>query len=161
MRLSDAPKSHAVHNTLSTKKEEVQIMRSFSGALLSIFVAALLLASPIQAEDRVKLTGEEIREILFTPGNVIYGVNHLHNTIWIGTALGEGDRHFYWRSLASRSPRTNPPAHGELTGTAKIVNDQQCAVGYAEDRCFDIYRIGDKYESWSGDTLVTTWYRAN
>ena len=137
-----------------------------SSDLLLVFalyvVVALFLASPIQAEDRVKLTGEEIREILFTPGNVIFGVDHLNNSVWIGTALGDGDRHFYWRSLSSRSPRTHPPASGELTGTAKIVNDQQCAVGYAEDRCFDIYRIGDdKYESWSEGTLTSTWYRAN
>jgi hypothetical protein len=140
-------------------------MGKSSGALpaFALCVAvALFLASPIHAKDRVKLTGDEIREILFTPGKVIFGVGHRNNTVWIGTALGDGDRHFYWRSLASRSPRTQPPASGELTGTVKIVDDQQCAVGYADDRCPDLYRIGnDKYESWSGDTLFSTWYRAN
>ena len=137
-------------------------MRSYIGALLSIVVATLLLSSPIQAQDRVKLTGDEIREILFTKGKVIFGVDHRNNAVWIGTALGGGKRHFHWQSLGSKTPRAPFPAEGELTGTATVVNDQQCAVGYAEDSCLDLYRVGDNtYESWSGDTLVSTWHRAN
>lgn len=125
-------------------------------------VVALFLASPIRAEDRVKLTGDEIKEILFTQGKVIFGWDHKNNVLWIGTALGGGKRHFYWQSLGSESPRAPFPASGELTGTAKVVNDQQCAVGYAEERCMDIYRVGkDKYETWFGETLTHTWYRAN
>ena len=139
-------------------------MRTHLGTLLTIVfcVVATFLAPPIQAEDKVKLTGDEIKEILFTKGNVIFGVDHLNNAVWIGTALGGGKRHFNWQSLGSESPRAPFPASGELTGTATIVNDQQCAVGYAEDRCLDIYRIGkNKYESWAGETLQSTWYRAN
>ena len=140
-------------------------MTRHSGALFPItlfVVVALVLASPVQAEERVKLTGDEIKEILFTKGNVIYGLTPLKNVIWIGTALGGGKRHFYWQSLGSKSPRAPFPAAGELTGTATIVNDQQCTTGYAENRCFDIYRIGkDKYETWDGQTLESSWYRAN
>ena len=150
-------------------------MRMPSGLLLPFalsVVLALFLAPPVQADERVKLTGDEIEEILFTPGNVIFGVDHRNNVVWIGTALGDGDRHFYWRSLARGYPRTQtpptpPPAtqgpvSGEFTGTVRIVNDQQCAIGYAEDRCLDLYRIGkNKYESWAGETLQSTWYRAN
>ncbi|UCH48843.1 MAG: hypothetical protein JSU95_03290 [Betaproteobacteria bacterium] len=133
-------------------------MKRSSGLLLALpllVVLALFLAPPIQAEERVKLTGDEIKEILFTRGKVIFGVDHVNDTVWIGTALGDGKRHIYWRSHIYMTT-------GELTGTARIVNDQQCAVGYAQDRCFDIYRVGsDKYESWSGETLFSTWYRAN
>jgi hypothetical protein len=140
-------------------------MKRYSGALLSIAlcVAASLILSPsVQAEERIKLTGDEIKEILFTKGNVIFGVDHKNNSVWIGTALGGGKRHFHWQSLGSKSPRAPFPAEGELTGTATIVNDQQCTTGYAENRCLDIYRVGEnKYETWHGETLMTTWYRAN
>jgi hypothetical protein len=146
-------------------QKEVKVMKKYSGVLLliALFVlATLILAPPVQAEERVKLTGDEIKEILFTKGNVIFGVDHPNNAVWIGTALGGGKRHFHWQSLGSKSPRAPFPASGELTGTATIVNDQQCTTGYAEDRCFDIYRIGkDKYETWDGETLNSTWYRAN
>jgi len=139
-------------------------MRTHLGALFTIVFCfvGLFLASPIQAEDRVKLTGDEIKEILFTKGNVIFGVDHENNAVWIGTALGGGKRHFHWQSLGSKSPRAPFPAEGEITGTATIVNDQQCTRGYAAERCFDLYRIGkDKYETWDGETLHSTWYRAN
>lgn len=139
-------------------------MRTSLGALLTIVlcVVSMFLAPSIRAEGRVKLTGDEIREILFTKGNVIFGIDHQNNSVWIGTALGGGKRHFHWQSLGSKSPRAPFPAEGEITGTAAIVNDQQCTTGYAEERCFDIYRVGkDKYETWDGETLYTTWYRAN
>jgi len=140
-------------------------MKRYSGVLLSVsvFILATLIPAPlVQAEERVKLTGDEIKEILFTKGNVIYGLTPQKNVIWIGTALGGGKRHFHWQSLGSESPRAPFPASGELTGTATVVNDQQCTTGYAENRCFDIYRIGkDKYETWDGETLESTWYRAN
>jgi len=138
-------------------------MKSYSGVLLSVsvFIFATLIPAPlVQTEERVKLTGGEIKEILYTKGNVISGLNHLKNVIWIGTALGGGKWHFHWQSLGSESPRAPFPGFGELTGTATVVNDQKCTTGYAENRCFDIYRIGkDKYETWDGESLHSTWYR--
>ena len=130
---------------------------------VALTIAVALFSVPMgHAEDKVKLTGDEIREILFTKGNVIYGVDHINNSVWIGTALGDGKRHFYWQHLSSKTPRAPFPNAGEITGTASVVGDQQCTKGYSENRCFDLYRVGkDKYETWFGDTLQTTWYRAN
>ena len=142
-------------------------MRRPSGLLLPFalsVVLALFLAPPIQAEERVKLTGDEIKEILTTPGNVSFGVNHLNNTVWIRTALDDGNRHVYWKRLAGPSPPGTPfQASGEITGTIWIADDQACSrSGYPEETCLDIYRIGnDKYENWLGETLHHTWYQAN
>jgi hypothetical protein len=104
-----------VSNKLLLQKE-VQVVKRYTGALLQIalYVAAtLVLASPVQAEQRVKLTGDETRETLFTKGNVIFGVDHPNNTVWIGTVLGGGKRHFHWQYLGSESPRVPLPASGE------------------------------------------------
>jgi hypothetical protein len=141
-------------------------MRMPSGLLLPFalsVVLALFLAPPVQADEKVKLTGDEIKEILTTPGNVSFGVDHLNNTVWIRTALDDGNRHAYWQRFAGPSPRTQLPTSGEFTGPIWIADDQVCArSGYSSERCLDIYRIGnDKYENWWGETLHHTWYQAN
>lgn len=119
-------------------------------------VLALFLRSPIQAEEKIKLTGDEIKE-LTKPGTITIGVNNVRNTVWICEVLEDGTRHVYWRSILSRT------SSGEATGTIKIVGDQRCSKwGNSEERCYDIYRIGnDKYESWWAGDLCFTWYRAN
>jgi len=117
-------------------------------------VVALFVASPIQGQDKVKLTGAEIDKLLLKPGAISFGINHQFNWVWIVEALENGKRSVYWRSLA------NPIMWGTDIGATKIVGDQVCSKWtFGPERCLDIYRVGeDKYESKLGGSLFSTWY---
>jgi hypothetical protein len=117
-------------------------------------VVGLFVASPIQGKDKVKLTGVEVDKLLLKPGAISFGINHKTNWVWIVEALENGKRSVYWQSLANTNRGTD-------IGSTKIVGDQACEKwSFGPERCFDIYRVGeDKYESWSGGSLSSTWYR--
>ena len=67
---------------------------------ICVFVAPLLF-SPIQAREKVKLTGSELQELLNKPGAVSFGIDHRANTVWITVSHGSGKRNVYSRSLAN------------------------------------------------------------
>ena len=118
-------------------------------------VVALFVASPIQGQDKVKLTGAEVDKLLLKPDAISFGISHQTNWVWIIETLENGKRSVYWRSLA------NPIVSGTDIGTSKIVGDQLCEKWtFGPERCLDIYRIGeDKYESSLRGNLWSTFYR--
>ncbi len=117
-------------------------------------VVALFVASPIQGQDKVKLTGTEVKELLLKPGAISFGISHQPNWVWIIEALENGKRSVYWRSLA------NSIVSGTDIGTTKIVGDQFCEKWtFGPEKCFDLYRVDeDKYEFWLRKNLWSTFY---
>jgi hypothetical protein len=118
-------------------------------------IIALFVAAPIQGkEDKTKLTGAEIQELLCKPGAINFGINHMTNSVFITEVLENGKRILYWRSLQ------NSMIWGTDIGTAEVVGDKMCSKWtFSPQKCFDIYRVGEnKYESYLGENLVAAWY---
>jgi hypothetical protein len=122
-------------------------------------VVALVMASAAQGqqskEEKAKLTGAEVQDVLFKPGAVTFGVIHPNNQVYVIVSHGGGNRDFFWRSL------TTPDRWSVDAATAKIVGDQVCSKWtFGPESCLEVYRIGgDKYESrLQGGGLVATWY---
>jgi hypothetical protein len=155
-RLSDIQAVAVSNKPLSSK--EVEIM-TWSIRTVVVFglcvVVALFVASPIQGQDKVKLTGTEVKELLLKPGAITFGINHKTNGVYTTEALKNGKRNLYWQRLG------NSLVRGTDIGTTKIVGDQACSKwSFGPETCFDVYRLGeDKYESRVGDRLLATWYR--
>jgi hypothetical protein len=117
---------------------------------------ALLVTSPAYGQERVKLTGAELQEMLLKSGEVSFGVNPKTNMAWIIVHTGEGKRDLFWRSL------TNAAEWGMEVGLTKIAGDQLCTKWtFAPETCVDVYRIGEnKYESRTGGELTGIWHKA-
>ena len=105
-------------------------------------------------KDKVKLTGAELKE-QESQHAVFGGVNQRSQYVWMILRYGNGKRELYWRSLGK------PGLSASWTGAARIVGDQMCTkYTFGPEKCYDIYRIGeDKYESWYGGLIDSSYYR--
>lgn len=104
-------------------------------------------------KDKVKITGAELKET--EPQYAVYGgIDHKNNSVWIIERPSSGKRVLYWRSLRK------PGFSGSRLGTVEIVGDQGCQTFSWGRNCYDYYRIGeDKYETWSGGMINSSYYR--
>ena len=114
-------------------------------------IALVALTTTVLGADRVKLTGEELRE-RYSQYRVSAGISHRDGRNWMVVVYTDGTRDLYWNIGGN---------FGVDTGTHRVVGDQVCitwkkAFG-GREKCYAIYRIDEsRYSVWFDGELEHT-----